>query len=94
MPELIFVDSSSVEAIGYDSGSLELHVRFLKSGETYVYYGVEEWRYQELMQSDSKGQLSQQQHKTQLSVCETLSGRLWTGQSPNPVDSELGCSVD
>ncbi len=33
MPELIFVDSSSVEAIGYDSGSLELHVRFLKSGK-------------------------------------------------------------
>jgi KTSC domain len=55
MPEMIFLDSSSVEAIGYDSGSLELHVRFLKSGETYVYYGVEEWRYQELMQSDSKG---------------------------------------
>jgi len=55
MPEMIFVDSSSVEAIGHDSGSLELHVRFLKSGETYVYYGVEEWRYQELMQSDSKG---------------------------------------
>ena len=55
MPEMIFVDSSNVEAIGYDSGSFELHVRFLKSGETYVYYGVEEWRYQELMQADSKG---------------------------------------
>ncbi len=55
MPDLIFVDSSSVEAIGYDAGSLELHVRFLKSGDTYIYYGVEEWRYQELMQSDSKG---------------------------------------
>jgi hypothetical protein len=55
MPEMIFVDSSNVEAIGYDSGSLELHVRFLKAGETYVYYGVEEWRYQELMQAYSKG---------------------------------------
>jgi hypothetical protein len=25
------------------------------AGETYVYYAVEEWRYQELMQADSKG---------------------------------------
>ncbi len=55
MPEMIFVDSSSIEAIGYDSGTLELHVRFLKSGETYVYYAVEDWRQQELMLADSKG---------------------------------------
>ncbi len=55
MPEMIFVDSSNIEAIGYDTVSLELHVRFLKSGETYVYYAVEEWRHQELMQADSKG---------------------------------------
>lgn len=55
MPEMIFVDSSNVEAIGYDAATQELHVRFVKSGETYVYYGVEEWLYQEFMQSDSKG---------------------------------------
>jgi hypothetical protein len=55
MPEMIFVDSLNIEAIGYDIGTLELHVRFLRSGETYVYYAVEEWRYQELMQADSKG---------------------------------------
>ncbi len=55
MPEMIFVDSSNIEAIGYDTGTLELHVRFLKSGETYVYYAVEEWRHQEFMQADSKG---------------------------------------
>jgi len=55
MPEMIFVDSSNIEAIGYDTGTLELHVRFLKSGETYVYYAVEEWRHQELMQAGSKG---------------------------------------
>ncbi len=56
MPEMILVDSKSVEAIGYEIGALELHVRFLKSGETYAYYAVEEWRYQELQQADSKGQ--------------------------------------
>ena len=55
MPEMNFVDSSNIEAIGYDAETLELHVRFLKSGETYVYYAVEEWRYQEFMQADSKG---------------------------------------
>ena len=55
MPEMIFVDSSNIEAIGYDPDGLELHVRFLKSGETYVYYGVEEWVYSEFLQADSKG---------------------------------------
>ena len=56
MPEMIFIDSKNVEAIGYDIGTQELHVRFLTSGETYVYYAVEEWRYQEFQQADSKGQ--------------------------------------
>ena len=55
MPEMTFVDSSNVEAIGYDPTTLELHVRFVGSGEIYVYYAVEEWRYTELMQADSKG---------------------------------------
>jgi hypothetical protein len=55
MPEMLFVDSTNIEAIGYDVQIQELHVRFLKSGETYAYYAVEEWVFQEFMQSDSKG---------------------------------------
>lgn len=55
MPEMIFVDSTNIEAIGYDPSTMELHVRFLKSSETYVYYNVEQWRFDELMQADSKG---------------------------------------
>lgn len=55
MPEMEYIDSSNIEAIGYDSGSRELHVRFLKSGETYVYYEVDEWVFQEFRQADSKG---------------------------------------
>jgi hypothetical protein len=55
MPDMHYVDSSNVEAIGYDSAAQELHVRFLKSGETYVYYNVEEHVFQELMRADSKG---------------------------------------
>ena len=55
MPDMEFVDSSNIEAIGFDPDSQELHVRFLKSGETYVYYNVEEWVFQEFLQADSKG---------------------------------------
>ncbi len=55
MPEMISVDSSNVEAIGYDATTRELHVRFAKSGETYVYYEVEEWVFEDFKRSDSKG---------------------------------------
>ena len=55
MPEMHYVDSSHIEAIGYDPTTQELHVQFLKSGETYVYYNVEEWMYHDMMQADSKG---------------------------------------
>ncbi len=55
MPEMLYVDSSNIEAIGYDPVNLELHVLFLKSGETYVYFDVEEWLFQEFLQADSKG---------------------------------------
>ena len=55
MPEMHYVDSSNIEAIGYDSDNQELHVQFLKSGETYVYFNVEEWVFQEFLQADSKG---------------------------------------
>lgn len=54
MPEMYYVDSSNVEAIGYDAENRELYVSFLKSG-TYVYYGVEEWVFQEFMNAASKG---------------------------------------
>ena len=55
MPEMQYVDSSNVEAIGYELDSQELYVRFVKSGRTYVYYGVEPWVYEEFLQSESKG---------------------------------------
>ena len=55
MPEMLYVDSSNIEAIGYDPDNQELHVLFLKSGETYAYYDVEEWVFQEFLQANSKG---------------------------------------
>lgn len=55
MTDMHYVDSESIEAIGYDATSQELYIRFLKSGDTYVYYAVDEWVHVEFMQSDSKG---------------------------------------
>jgi hypothetical protein len=54
MPEMIYVDSSNVEAIGYDDNAQELHVQFL-SGGLYVYYGVPRQVFDGLMASPSKG---------------------------------------
>ena len=55
MPEMHYVDSSNIEAMGYDPATQEPHVRFLQSGETNVYYNVGEWVFDEMMQGDSKG---------------------------------------
>lgn len=54
MPDMHFVDSTNVEAIGYDGAARELHVRFL-SGTTYVYRDVDRWTFEELMSASSKG---------------------------------------
>ena len=54
MPEMIFVDSSNIEAIGYDDNSQELHVQFL-SGSCYVYYNVPREIFNNLMDAPSKG---------------------------------------
>ncbi len=53
-PEMIFVDSSNIEAIGYDSDQRDLYVQF-HGGRIYVYADVPEQIYQELLQADSKG---------------------------------------
>jgi hypothetical protein len=54
MPEMIYVDSSNIEAVGYDAASSELHVQFLKSG-LYVYHDVPQHVFEELLSADSKG---------------------------------------
>lgn len=54
MPEMIYVDSSNIEAIGYDDASQELHVQFL-SGGYYVYYQVPRQIFDNLMAAPSKG---------------------------------------
>ncbi len=54
MVEMTYVDSSNIEAIGYDAGNMELHIRFIKSS-TYVIRGVPQDVYDGLMNADSKG---------------------------------------
>lgn len=54
MPEMIFVDSSNIEAIGYDDDGQELHVQFL-SGACYVYHDVPRQIFDNLLQAPSKG---------------------------------------
>jgi hypothetical protein len=55
MPRMHRVDSTSIEAIGYDRRTGELYVRFLESGDRYVYREVEEEVFEEFLCADSKG---------------------------------------
>ena len=54
MPEMIYVDSSNIEAIGYDDDAQELHVQFL-SGGYYIYHDVPRQVFDGLMFATSKG---------------------------------------
>ena len=55
LPSIQRIQSSSVDAIGYDPASGKLYVRFIGSGHAYVYRGVPETVYQSLMGAESKG---------------------------------------
>lgn len=54
MPEMHYVDSSNVEAVGYDSDAQELHVQFL-SGGYYIYHGVPQEIYDDFLAAPSIG---------------------------------------
>ena len=54
MVEMNYVDSSNIEQIGHDGDAQELYVRFL-SGALYVYSGVPQEVFDELMAAPSKG---------------------------------------
>ena len=54
MPDMIYVDSSNIEQIGYDGDNMELHVIF-KGGALYVYSNVPVQIYEELQGAPSKG---------------------------------------
>ena len=54
LPRLLPVESSSIDAVGYDPDSHRLYVRF-RSGRTYVYYDVVKRVFDDLLAADSKG---------------------------------------
>lgn len=55
LPAIRRVESSSVDAVGYDPDSGKLYVRFVGSGRAYVYYGVPAPVYGAFMAAESKG---------------------------------------
>ncbi len=55
MPEMTYVVYKKYRGDRLRSGDYGAARSFLKSGETYLYYNVEQWRFDELMQADSKG---------------------------------------
>jgi len=54
MPEMVYVDSSNIEAIGHDADAEELHVLFL-SGSIYGYQAVPVAVFEDMMSAPSKG---------------------------------------
>lgn len=54
MPEMLYVDSSNLDQVGYETDQMELHVIF-KDGSLYVYHGVPEHIFDELLNAPSKG---------------------------------------
>lgn len=55
LPSIQRIQSSSVDAIGYDPASGKLYARFVGSGHAYVYRGVPGTVYQSLRGAESKG---------------------------------------
>jgi hypothetical protein len=54
--EMIPVDSTNLDEVGYDADALELHVLFVGSSDTiYVYEGVPFDTYTALLNAESKG---------------------------------------
>ena len=53
-PDMVFVLSAAVEAIGYDEERRELHVRFRETG-THVYSRFRGTSSVEFLEADSKG---------------------------------------
>jgi hypothetical protein len=53
-PDMQMVDSSSIEAVGYDADNASIYIRFL-SGDTYVYSGADQGTFDALLNADSVG---------------------------------------
>lgn len=71
MPDMVPVDSTSIDAIGYDVTSQELYVRFV-SGETYRYAEVPSDIVEAFMSAPSKGGYFNREIKPAFPQCTKL----------------------
>ena len=55
LPAIRPVDSSSIAAVGYDPTTHRLYLRFVGSGNAYLYRDVPPPMFDELMRAESKG---------------------------------------
>ena len=53
--EMVNVESSNIESIGYDGFLLRLRIKFLTSEKVYAFDGVSPELHLEFMESESKG---------------------------------------
>jgi hypothetical protein len=58
--EMTKIESSNIDAIGYDQDSAVLTIQFKKGASTYEYYDVPQFVYDSLMSAESKGQYANQ----------------------------------
>ena len=70
MVDMQYVDSSNIEAVGFDGDAGELVVQFL-SGKTYTYSGVPEETFLALLASNSKGSFLNREIKGVYAYAET-----------------------
>lgn len=74
MVEMVPVRSSTLESIGYDPETRELHVRFARAAVTYVYLDVERSVFQSFLGAESKGQFFHEQVKDSYSYRQLGTG--------------------
>ena len=55
LPAIRGVESSSIAAVGYDPTTRRLYLRFVGSGNAYLYHEVPPATFDELMRAESKG---------------------------------------
>ena len=55
LPAIRAVESSSIAAVGYDPTTRKLYLRFVGSGNAYLYRDVPPATFDELMRAESKG---------------------------------------
>lgn len=61
-PNMIPVESSNVESLGYDEDSETVYVRYLK-GTLYIYKGVPKWEFENLRNAPSVGSYLHRNYK-------------------------------